>query len=158
APRARPGHRDQRRRNRSRRRHQRVRGHLGDAGAADGRAARADGPGHRRRGALARLHRRWAPCRRHAHDRAGRRGAGMRVLPGPASLVACAALALVATLLLALGLSGAADPLVLGDPGPGVRWGLPAAAALGRLAAALAVGALVLCAVVLPPGPGWERA
>jgi putative copper resistance protein D len=49
-----------------------------------------------------------------------------------------------------LTLTGAADPLVLGDPGSLVRWGLPASRALSDLAGALTVGALLLAATALP--------
>jgi putative copper resistance protein D len=67
----------------------------------------------------------------------------------PVAVVA-AALAAVATTLLGLWLSGAAAPPLLGDPGPVVRWGLPATAALSDLAGAVTIGALALAAFVLP--------
>lgn len=71
-------------------------------------------------------------------------------------------LTLLAALLLAVWATGATTPPVLGDPGPLVRWGLPVTIALGRAAAAVAVGALVLCIVVLPSGDAasgstWAR-
>ncbi|PYF96360.1 putative copper resistance protein D [Georgenia satyanarayanai] len=64
---------------------------------------------------------------------------------------AVAALPLVVVGLVAgLALSGAAAPRELIDPGPLVRWGLPLATSLARAAAAVTIGALMLCAVVLP--------
>ncbi len=56
--------------------------------------------------------------------------------------------------LVAAAASGALDPLVLGDPGPVVRWGIPALKVVVDLAAALTVGLLVLAAVALPAGGG----
>lgn len=61
--------------------------------------------------------------------------------------------ALPLTLLATLGsllLTGAVSPPALLDPGPVVRWGLPATTLLTRLATVVAIGAFVLCAVVLP--------
>ena len=49
-----------------------------------------------------------------------------------------------------LALTGAAAPRELVDPGPLVRWGLPAVTALTRGAATVTVGAFMLCALVLP--------
>lgn len=77
-------------------------------------------------------------------------------------LALVAALTLVAALLLAVWATGATAPPALGDPGPLVRWGLPVSIALGRAAAAVTIGALVLCIVVLPSGettsaPTWAR-
>ncbi|MGC5628567.1 cytochrome c oxidase assembly protein [Georgenia sp. Z1344] len=73
---------------------------------------------------------------------------------------AVAALPLVVVGMVAgLTLSGAAAPRELIDPGPLVRWGLPLVTALARVAATVAIGALVLCAVVLPrdtPGPAQD--
>lgn len=64
-------------------------------------------------------------------------------------------------LLLAVWATGATAPPVLGDPGPLVRWGLPVITTLSRASAALSVGALTLCLVVVPAtGPGastWTR-
>lgn len=84
---------------------------------------------------------------------------------GPAApvrpLLWVAALSLVAGLVLALWAAGTARPPLVGDPGPTVRWGLPLVTGLGRGAAALTVGALVLCATVLPTtqdaGRTWAR-
>lgn len=56
----------------------------------------------------------------------------------------------VVGLVAGLALSGAAAPRELIDPGPLVRWGLPLATSLARVAAAVTIGALMLCAVVLP--------
>ena len=62
-------------------------------------------------------------------------------------------------LILGLVLSGATAPRLLADPGPLVRWGQPVVALGARLAGAVAVGGLVLCAVVLPTrSPSWRRA
>ena len=44
---------------------------------------------------------------------------------------------------------GGAEPLLLVDPGPTVRWGIPLAKAFVHLGAALAVGALMVAAFVL---------
>jgi putative copper resistance protein D len=63
--------------------------------------------------------------------------------------------ALLATVLAALGglwLTGATAPSLLYDPGVLVRWGVPLVTAIGDLAAALAIGVLVLTAVALPVG------
>ena len=56
-------------------------------------------------------------------------------------------------------LTGAAAPSLLFDPGPAVRWGLPVTTVVGDLAAALALGVLVLTAVALPvvPPPDGAR-
>lgn len=75
----------------------------------------------------------------------------------PVAVVA-AALAAVATAALALWLSGAAEPPLLGDPGAVVRWGLPTTTALADLAGALTLGALALAAFVLPRGGGRDAA
>lgn len=65
-----------------------------------------------------------------------------------AVLVALGALA-VGCCLAVLAWTGGAAPLALGDPGPLVRWGLPAVRVVGDAAAALTVGVLVLAAVGL---------
>lgn len=68
----------------------------------------------------------------------------------------------VVGLVAGLALSGAAAPRELIDPGPLVRWGLPLATSLARVAAAVTIGALMLCAVVLPratpAGTGQDHA
>jgi len=75
--------------------------------------------------------------------------------PVLAAAVAVAVVAAVAGLLLT---GGAARP-VLGDPGTAVRWGLPLARLLHDGAAALAIGALLMCAALLPPSaPAWAQA
>ncbi|WP_181009873.1 bifunctional copper resistance protein CopD/cytochrome c oxidase assembly protein [Ornithinimicrobium sufpigmenti] len=80
---------------------------------------------------------------------------------GGRTLVVAAGVALLGSLVLAVWATGAAAPPVLGDPGPVVRWGLPAVTALSRAAAALAVGALVVGITVVPaahpPAPTWVR-
>ena len=63
----------------------------------------------------------------------------MRVaLPGVALLIALIAL------IAALSFAGGANPPLLGDPGPGVRFGLPIAKLLVDITAATVIGALVL--------------
>ena len=57
----------------------------------------------------------------------------------------------VVTTLVTIALTGAATPTLLGDPGAAVRWGLPVVELLVQLACATTVGALAMCAVVLPP-------
>ncbi|WP_345800914.1 cytochrome c oxidase assembly protein [Microbacterium sp. AZCO] len=67
---------------------------------------------------------------------------------GPVILVAVALVALV----WGLAYGGGAAPLVLGDPGPFVRWGLPAATMFVNLSAAGMVGALVVALFALKAG------
>ncbi|MFJ6651868.1 cytochrome c oxidase assembly protein [Microbacterium sp. NPDC091313] len=69
-------------------------------------------------------------------------------LVGPAILVIAAVVALVA----GLAYGGGAAPLVLGDPGPVVRWGLPAATLMVNLTAAGILGSLVLALFALTAG------
>ncbi|MGI4896054.1 MAG: copper resistance D family protein, partial [Janthinobacterium lividum] len=67
--------------------------------------------------------------------------------------------AALAVLLIALAFGGGLTPSVLGDPGDLVRYGLPIARTVHDLSAALAVGAFVVAAVLLPhPSPAWTRA
>ena len=90
---------------------------------------------------------------------AGRRSA--TPLANRRRLAGAAVLALLGAVVLAVWATGATEPPVLGDPGATVRWGLPVIVGLSRAAAALAVGALVLCITVLPradeAGPTWAR-
>ncbi len=73
-------------------------------------------------------------------------------------LAAAAAVAVVAAVAGLLLTGGAARP-VLGDPGTLVRWGLPLTRLLHDGAAALAIGALLMCAAVLPSSSqAWVRA
>lgn len=67
---------------------------------------------------------------------------------GPAILIAAA----LAALVWALAFGGGAAPLVIGDPGPIVRWGLPVATLFVNLSAAGMVGALVLALFSLKAG------
>ncbi|WP_432488665.1 cytochrome c oxidase assembly protein [Kineococcus sp. SYSU DK018] len=84
---------------------------------------------------------------------AGAPGAGGAVLTALASLAAACAV-----LLVALSAGGGLTPSVLGDPGALARYGLPLARTVHDLAACLAVGGLVVAAVVLPhPSPAWTR-
>jgi cytochrome c oxidase assembly factor CtaG/putative copper export protein len=69
-------------------------------------------------------------------------------IAGPALLVVVAAAALI----LGLAFGGGAAPLVLADPGPFVRWGLPAATLVVNLSAAGMVGSLVLALFALRAG------
>jgi len=72
----------------------------------------------------------------------------------PVSLASALALIIgggLAALLVGLAIGGGAEPLLLVDPGEGVRYGLPAAKLLVHLGAALAVGALMLAAFALSP-------
>jgi putative copper resistance protein D len=67
---------------------------------------------------------------------------------GPAILIGAA----LAALLLGLAYGGGAAPLIVGDPGPVVRWGLPAVKLLVNLTAAGMIGALVLALFALRSG------
>ena len=67
---------------------------------------------------------------------------------GPAILVVAA----LVTLIAGLALGGGAAPLLIGDPGPVARWGLPVAKLLVNLSAAGMVGALVLALFALRAG------
>lgn len=77
--------------------------------------------------------------------------------PGPLShprtraqvLAASGVVALVVAVL-AVAWSGAATPTLLADPGAFVRWAMPVVGVVVDLAAAVTIGALALCAVVLP--------
>ena len=85
--------------------------------------------------------------------------------PAAAGVVVGLVVAVLAVLAALAGAGGADAPL-LGDPGAGVRWGLPVATLLTDLAGALTIGALALAAFVLPRGTGrepsdgraWQRA
>lgn len=66
---------------------------------------------------------------------------------GPAILLAAALIGLV----IALALGGGAAPLLLGDPGPFVRWSLPIAKLVANLSAAAMIGPLVLALFALRP-------
>ncbi|WP_248239533.1 cytochrome c oxidase assembly protein [Microbacterium kunmingense] len=67
---------------------------------------------------------------------------------GPVILVAAA----LVTLIAGLALGGGAAPLLIGDPGPVARWGLPVVKLLVNLSAAGMVGALVLALFALRAG------
>ena len=67
---------------------------------------------------------------------------------GPVILVAAALLALV----WALAYGGGAAPLILGDAGPVVRWGIPVVKLAVNLAAAGMVGTLVVALYALKAG------
>ena len=67
---------------------------------------------------------------------------------GPVILVVAA----LAAAVVALYYGGGADPLVLGDPGPVVRWGLPIANLGVNLGAAAMAGSLVLALFALRAG------
>lgn len=67
---------------------------------------------------------------------------------GPAILIGAALVAV----LLGLAYGGGAAPLVVGDPGPVVRWGLPIVKLLVNLSAAGMIGSLVLALYALRSG------
>ena len=67
---------------------------------------------------------------------------------GPAILIAAA----LVTLVWGLAVGGGAAALVIGDPGPVVRWGLPAAKLAVNLGAAGMIGSLVLALFALKAG------
>lgn len=67
---------------------------------------------------------------------------------GPAILIGAA----LAAVLVSLAYGGGAAPLVVGDPGPVVRWGLPIVKLLVNLTAAGMIGSLVLALFALRPG------
>lgn len=67
---------------------------------------------------------------------------------GPAILAVSALVALIA----GLAFGGGAAPLLLGDPGPVVRWGLPVATLVVNLSAAGVLGSLVLALFALRSG------
>lgn len=62
------------------------------------------------------------------------------------------AVAAVVALLVALQLGGGAAPLLLSDPGPFVRWGLPAARMVNNISAAVMIGSMVLALFALRAG------
>ena len=68
---------------------------------------------------------------------------------------AIVAAALVLGTLTGLVLSGGANPLLLADPGPVVRWGLPAVRGITDLATAVAVGSLTLAVFATANGT-WQ--
>jgi putative copper export protein/cytochrome c oxidase assembly factor CtaG len=76
-------------------------------------------------------------------------------ISGPAVLVLVA----FVSVLVALVVGGGADPALIADPGPVVRFGLPIARVLVDLAAATAIGGLALATVGLSrTAPEWNRA
>jgi putative copper export protein/cytochrome c oxidase assembly factor CtaG len=76
-------------------------------------------------------------------------------ISGPAVLVLVA----FVSVLVALVIGGGADPALIADPGPVVRFGLPVARVLVDLAAAAAIGGLALATVGLSrTAPEWNRA
>lgn len=79
-----------------------------------------------------------------------------RLLGGWATPVTVLVVALLATVP-AAALSGAAAPVVLGDAGPVVRWGMPLVGVVHDLAAALTVGLLVVAAFLVREGSTTDR-
>jgi putative copper export protein/cytochrome c oxidase assembly factor CtaG len=76
-------------------------------------------------------------------------------ISGPAVLVLVA----FVSVLVALVIGGGADPALIADPGPVVRFGLPIARVVVDLAAAAAIGGLALATVGLSrTAPEWNRA
>ncbi|WP_165368530.1 cytochrome c oxidase assembly protein [Serinicoccus sediminis] len=85
---------------------------------------------------------------------------GDAVLPRVRVLGGTALAVLVGAVVTAVWVTGASRPPALADPGAVVRWGLPAVTGLSRGAAALTVGALLLCVAVVSPGAHptvWRR-
>lgn len=73
--------------------------------------------------------------------------------------VVCASVVVgVVALIVAMSATGAALPTLLADPGPAVRWGLPIVEFIVEMASAVTVGAMALCAVVLPRLEEAQRA
>lgn len=70
-----------------------------------------------------------------------------------AVLIGLGAVVTALALVVALTFSGAAAGTTILDAGALVRWGLPAVTSLADIASAVTIGALVLCAVVLPAAP-----
>ncbi|KAB1645097.1 cytochrome c oxidase assembly protein [Gulosibacter chungangensis] len=92
-------------------------------------------------------------------DRIGEAGWGPRtralITWGPAGLLIVALL----TLLGALAYGGGSAPLVVADPGPIVRWGLPAARLAYNMTAALTIGGLIVAVwCASRKEPEFERA
>lgn len=76
------------------------------------------------------------------------------LIAGPALLLLVAAISLIA----GLAFGGGADAPLLLDPGPVVRYGLPASQLLTNLAAAAVIGTLVLlCFALNPAKPEFDR-
>ena len=78
----------------------------------------------------------------------------------PRLILAAASLAIVFLVLGTIGgliFSGAANPLVLADPGPFVRWGLPVVRGMTDLATAVAIGALAMTAFATAKGTWQQR-
>ena len=67
-------------------------------------------------------------------------------------------LAMALTFVVAVLLAGIAAPSLLGDPGPFVRWALPATRAIHHTSMALAVAALVFAAAIVPRAVKTKRA
>jgi len=61
-------------------------------------------------------------------------------------------IAAVVALVVSLQLGGGAAPLLLSDPGPFVRWGLPAARMVNNISAAVMIGSMVLALFALKAG------
>ena len=76
-------------------------------------------------------------------------GTGTRRTLGPWRVVVLP-LAAVALALLGVWFSGAALPTLLSDPGPVVRWGLPASSTLAEIAGSVTLGGLFLAVGILP--------
>ncbi|MEE6294740.1 cytochrome c oxidase assembly protein [Georgenia sp. MJ278] len=68
----------------------------------------------------------------------------------PRAAVVAGALVGIVVLAVALSYSGATAPSLVLDPGALVRWGVPVATVVVDAATAVTIGALALCAVVLP--------
>ncbi len=76
---------------------------------------------------------------------------------GPVRPLAVAVGAALLALVPAALLTGAADPLLLADPGPFVRWGVPVADLLGNLTGPATFGLLLLAAFLAPERTHTDR-
>ena len=85
---------------------------------------------------------------------AGKTGAPRPLGPWRVVVLPVAAVALA---LLGIWFSGAALPTLLRDPGPVVRWGLPASSTLSELAGSVTLGALFLAIGILPRVTAGDR-
>lgn len=84
-----------------------------------------------------------------AHPGGGKTGGASAYRVAGLAVLGVAALA---ALVVALLLGGGASPLLLADPGPFVRWGLPVARMASNLGAAAMIGSLVLALFALRTG------
>ena len=79
---------------------------------------------------------------------ADRRESGAPLAPWPV-VGLLVAIGLIGAVVAAM-VTGAAAPVVISDPGPLVRWGLPVVSVVGQLSSALTLGLLVMAAFIVP--------